>query len=72
MAKVKLNNAGFRALRTDPKVVADLKRRADRVAAASGGEVGDAQTPRNRARFAVFKTGGDGNDLLRGLQAGRG
>lgn len=72
MAKVKLNLAGFRELRTDPKVVADLERRAQRVAAASGGEVGDAETPRNRARRAVFKSGGDGNDLIRGLQAGRG
>lgn len=72
MAKVKLNNKGFRQLRTDPKVVADLDARAQRIAAASGGKVGEAQPPRNRARRAVFKRGGDGNALLRGLQAGRG
>lgn len=71
MARVKLNNAGFRALRTDPKVMADLDRRAKRVAAAAGGEVGDAEDPRNRGRRAVFKSG-DGNDLLRALDAGRG
>ncbi len=33
---IKWNMAGFRELRTDPKVMADLNRRAEAVAAAAG------------------------------------
>lgn len=75
--KIKWNLAGFRALRTDPKVAADLRARAERVAAAAGDgfEVGDPQPPRNRAHEIVFTQSAaakrDNNRLLTALQAGR-
>jgi hypothetical protein len=54
MDKVKLNNAGVRALLTSPEVVADLKRRAEAIAAAAGPgmEVDEAIGPK-RARVSV-------------------
>lgn len=70
--KIKWNLAGFRALRTDPKVVADLRARAERIADVAGGTVGDPQAPRNRAHEVVGVQGGDVNRLLIALQAGRG
>lgn len=80
MAKVKFkwNMAGFKALRTDPKVARDLRQRADQVADAAGPgyEVGDQQAPRNRAHNTVYTATTaakrDGNRLLTALQAGRG
>lgn len=72
--------AAFRAIRTAPRVRADLSRRARRVAAAAGrGYVGvDTETPRNRARSAVVtataaaeKDNARNNTLLRSLDAGR-
>lgn len=76
--KIKLNNAGFRALRTDPAVVADLRARAERIAAAAGDgfEVSEKTVPRNRAHATVRAESDaakrDNNRLLIALQAGRG
>lgn len=76
---VKLNLAGFRALRNDPAVVADLSRRAQAIAVACGpGYTAVAETGRNRARAAVITTSGvavtdnaANNTLIRNLDAGR-
>lgn len=78
--RLKFNVNGFRALRTDPKVVAEIRRRAQRVADAAGEgvEVLPAETPRNRARAVVGPVTGDAarrvakdNTLLRALEAGK-
>lgn len=55
MARIKLNMAGFRELRNSPKVVADLTRRAEAVAASAGpGHKVDVNRGRDRARAAVI------------------
>ncbi len=53
--RVKLNIAGFRALRNSPAVVAELERRAKAIAEAAGPgmETRPAETGGNRARVAV-------------------
>ena len=55
MVKVKLNKAGFRALRTDPRVAADLERRAQAVRAAlgDGWQVEDPGTESRERRTIV-------------------
>lgn len=78
--RIKFNVKGFRELRTSPAVQADIRRRAERVAAAAGEgvEVLPVRTPRNRARAlvgpvtseAARRTARD-NSLIRALQAGR-
>lgn len=71
---------GFRALRTAPGVRADLKRRADAVAAAAGPgvEVLPVQEPWSRARVLVgpvtpeaARRVAEDNTLIRALEAGR-
>lgn len=53
--RVKLNNAGFRKLRTLPAVRADLLRRGRRVAEASGpGYKAEEAPSKNRARVVVY------------------
>lgn len=78
--RLKLNTAGFRALRTSPEVRADLAERAARVANAAGPgvEVLPEQAPRNRAHLTVAPVTPEaaarvakGNDLIRALEAGR-
>lgn len=82
MASVRIewNMPGFRALRTDPAVVADLRRRAENIAAACGeGYIAEANpAPRRRARAAVITATGkairdnaENNTLLRNLGRGR-
>lgn len=52
--RVKLNYAGFRALRTSAPVLADLNARGARVMAAAGpGHRMDSWTGRNRSRVTV-------------------
>jgi hypothetical protein len=73
--KVKLNNAGFRKLRTLPKVQADLLRRGERIAQASGpGYRAEAAPSKNRARVTVFpdtpqavRDNAENNTLVRNL-----
>lgn len=78
MVKIKWNMAGFRALRTDPKVADDLHRRAERIADAAGHgfEAGERQVPRRRAHATVYaattEAKRNANQLLIALQAGRG
>lgn len=67
---------GYAALLRDPKIQADMLRRAQRVAAAAGGEAEGfvaEQTPAHtRARAAVIARYGDSeNALIRALDAGR-
>lgn len=70
---------GFEALRRDPRVLADLQRRAERVAAAAGdGFVARAGQGKTRARAAVIaasmkarRRNSRDNTLLRSLDAGR-
>lgn len=51
---IKLNRAGVRALLRDPKIVADLTRRGNAIAAAAGtGFVVDVEVGRSRARVEV-------------------
>lgn len=51
---VKLNRAGVQALLKDPRILADLRRRADAIARAAGeGHTVDAQIGRTRARAEV-------------------
>lgn len=53
----KWSKAGFRELRRNPKVVADLARRAEKVAEAAGPGFEARQSPGvNRARFVVVPT----------------
>lgn len=79
--RLKFNVNGFRALRTDPKVQAEIRRRAERVAAAAGPgvEVLPIATPRNRARALVGPVTSEAarrvakdNSLIRALEAGKG
>lgn len=77
--RVKLNIAGFRSLRNDPAVLADLRARAERLAAASGpGYFADAQTGKNRARagvvtgtWAAQRDNARNNTLINNLGAAR-
>ena len=78
--KLTFRLAGFRELRTAPKVRADLLRRAQRIAAASGkGFVAlETSSPRKRARAAVVAASEGArhrnatqNTLLRNLDKGR-
>lgn len=79
MVTLKLNNNGFRELRTSAKVQAEIQRRAERVAAAAGdGFEVDNPGAKNRARRTVIpksaKAGARSADptvLLRALNAGR-
>lgn len=76
--KVKFNFKAFEEIRRDPRVLADLDQRADRVAAAAGPgfESGSGQG-RSRARGSVWTTdrrsrrAAAGGDLVRALDAGR-
>ncbi|MEZ5380159.1 MAG: hypothetical protein R2754_00030 [Microthrixaceae bacterium] len=53
--RVKLNLSGFRKLRTDPAVVADLQKRADAIAAKAGpGHKAEASKGRTRAIGMVW------------------
>ena len=78
-SKIKLNLKGFRALRNDPAVVADLERRARAVAAAAGaGFEASAQKGKNRARASVItgdfrsrREQAKSNVLQRALNSGR-
>lgn len=72
---------GFRALRTAPGVQADLKERADRIAAAAGEgvEVLPVQDPWSRTHILIGPVTGEANErvakdnsLIRALDAGRG
>ena len=81
MAKVRVvhHSKGYRALLVDPKVVADVRRRAERVADAAGeGYVAESSEPRKRARAAVVTATGkairdnaENQTLLRSLDAAR-
>jgi len=54
-SRVKLNRAGVRQLLRGPEMVADMERRAERVADAAGpGHRVDAAPGRNRARAVVI------------------
>ena len=78
--RLKLNNKGFRELRNHPNVIADLERRANRIADAAGeGFEARAMEGRNRGRASVFTADFYGrrkqskeNVLQRALNAGRG
>lgn len=78
-SKIKLNLKGFRALRNDPAVVADLERRARAVASAAGsGFEASAQKGKNRARASVItgtfearREQAKTNVLQRALNSGR-
>lgn len=79
-SRLKLNNKGFRELRTNPKVGADLLRRAQDIADAAGDgyEAVQNPNPRNRYRAAVVPVTADAaidnarhNTLLRAMRAGR-
>lgn len=71
--RIKHLSKGYAALLVDPKVQADLKRRAQRIADAAGGDVvAESSTPRRRARASVIAPNGDpGNRILRNLDSGR-
>lgn len=79
MVTVKLNNKGFRELRTSAKVQAEIQRRAERVADAAGdGFEVDNPGTHNRARRTVIPKSAeagarsaDPTVLLRALNAGR-
>lgn len=78
-ARIKLNNKGFRELRKDPNVKADLMRRARKVAEAAGDGFGASESPgKNRARATVGTRSYKGrkrqardNVLQRALNAGK-
>lgn len=77
--KLTFNRDAFRALRTDPKVQAEILRRAKAVAAAAGdGFEAVTSPPRNRARASVVPVTAEAaarnardNTLLHALDAGR-
>lgn len=79
MVRIRLTRNGPRALRRDPKVLADLLRRAQRIAAAAGpGMEAFADVGVNRARAAVVTTTSEamraeatGRALSRAIDAGR-
>src|SRR5690606_41579077 len=65
--RVKINSAGAEALLKDPKVLADLRRRARAIAKAAGGSsVGEVGEERSRAAAI-----GDPDKLVRALDEGR-
>lgn len=65
--RVKINSAGAEALLKDPKVLADLRRRARAIAKAAGGSsVGEVGAERSRAAAI-----GDPDKLARALDEGR-
>lgn len=77
--RIKLNNSGFRALRTSPGVKRDLMKRAQRVAEAAGDGFEAHESPSsNRARATVGtrtvkarRKQSKDNVLQRALSAGR-
>lgn len=77
--KIKLNNKGFRALRTDPGVKRDLMKRAQRIADSAGDGFEAHESPsKNRARATVGtrsykarRRQSKENVLQRSLNAGR-
>lgn len=77
--KLTFNNAGFRALRTDPAVQEEILRRAKAVAERAGeGFEAVSSDARNRARAAVVpvtveaaRKNARDNTLLHALDAGR-
>lgn len=75
--RIKHESKGYKALLTDPAIVADLHDRAKRIAAAAGGEPNDfyapaPSAPRKRARAVVIAPRGDSdNAMIRSLDAGR-
>lgn len=80
-SRVKLNRAGFKALLTGPEVVADIRGRAEQVAAAAGDgyEVLPQPVFRKRARaivttatYAARRREARDHRLLGALDAGRG
>lgn len=77
--KVVLNRSGVRALLRGVEVQAELKRRADRIAAAAGeGHIVDPHLGPNRARVAIvtdtfeaMRSEATDRTLTRALDAGR-
>ena len=78
--KAKLNTKGFRELRNDPKVIADLEARAKRIAEAAGpGFEASSQAAPNRGRASVVagtlaarrKAAADPAAFLRAIERGR-
>lgn len=77
--RIELNRAGVRSLLRSPEMLADLERRAQRIAAAAGdGFEADAAIGPRRARssvrtasFAAMRAEATGHRLLRSLDAGR-
>jgi len=77
--RIKWRTKGFRELRLQPRVAADVQRRAERVAAAAGdGFVAEKSEGRNRARSAVIavtykarRRSAEDNVLIKALDAGR-
>ena len=69
MARVKLHNAGFRALRKSPEVRRLVQEIAEEMAADAGSGVAALETknPRNRARFAVVGPARKQDAILRAL-----
>lgn len=80
--RLDMNMAGFRAIRTDPAVLADVQARASRIASAAGdGFAVDSEITggRGRARavvytgtFAAMKAEAVDAALTRAIDAGRG
>lgn len=74
--RIKHHAKGYAALLKDAGVQADLDRRAERIAAATGDPdiVAESSAPvHTRARAAVVAPGGDThNKIIRALDAGRG
>ena len=79
-SKFKLRREAIRELLTSPQVEAELRRRAERVAAEAGpGHVVDSQRGKRRARAAVITANTEAivaeartRNLTRALNAGRG
>lgn len=79
MVKVKMRRAGSRAVLRSPEVLAELRRRAEMIAAAAGpGHEVDGQIGRGRARasvrtatFQAMEAQATDRTLTRALDAGR-
>ena len=81
VSRIRYNMPAFFKIESDPQVLADLKRRADAIAAAAGeslGYVSEAGQGKTRARAAVITGKGPAvrdcaanNTLLRVLDEGR-
>ncbi|MEU4709510.1 hypothetical protein AB0G00_24100 [Nocardia salmonicida] len=84
--QIKWNNAGFRALRSAPGVVADLEARAARIRAAAAAQGGEYKTdsqmgasnPQGRWRVSIYtadykakRRNAKHHSLLRAIDAGR-